>query len=216
LVYWMVMFFYFLTTLYQQRKNRSILFWNSMPVSDAQTVLSKLLAGLVGCQAVFLLSILALQLFFLAAFLLYGAVHGIDDLWQTFVVPSAVFARFFTLLLGVCLMAFWTLPIYGWLLLVSARARAAPFGWAVGPIAAVCAAEYLLSETTPIGSTVAGHLAPFQLLASTYVFVSPARSRGPALSEWFAELPWLELTLSGLLGLALVYAAIRFNRSEEN
>ena len=46
-VLWVVVFMYFLTCLYDERKDRSILFWKSMPVSDAMTVIAKLLTGLV-------------------------------------------------------------------------------------------------------------------------------------------------------------------------
>ena len=40
---WIVMVFYSLDTLYAERKDKSILFWRSLPVTDAETVISKLL-----------------------------------------------------------------------------------------------------------------------------------------------------------------------------
>lgn len=43
----MVAFGYLLSALYEERKDRSILFWKSLPVSDFQVVLSKALMGLM-------------------------------------------------------------------------------------------------------------------------------------------------------------------------
>ena len=42
-----VVFFYCLGSLYDERKDRSVLFWKSLPVSDRDTVLSKALSALV-------------------------------------------------------------------------------------------------------------------------------------------------------------------------
>src|SRR3546814_20822192 len=40
-----VVFFYCLGALYDDRRDRSILFWKSLPVSDASTVLSKVFSA---------------------------------------------------------------------------------------------------------------------------------------------------------------------------
>src|SRR3982074_3611727 len=47
LVMVIVLSFYLMDCLYQERKDRSILFWKSLPVSDANTVISKLLVAVV-------------------------------------------------------------------------------------------------------------------------------------------------------------------------
>ena len=43
---WIVMIFYSLDALYAERKDKSILFWRSLPITDAETVVSKLLTAL--------------------------------------------------------------------------------------------------------------------------------------------------------------------------
>ena len=44
---WILTIFYTLDALYAERKDRSILFWRSIPVTDSETVVSKLLTALV-------------------------------------------------------------------------------------------------------------------------------------------------------------------------
>ncbi|MES2605082.1 MAG: hypothetical protein V4603_09095 [Pseudomonadota bacterium] len=212
--YWCAMLLYFLMTLYQQRKDKSILFWNSMPVSDAQTIVSKLLAGMIGAQAVVLASMLVLHLFLLLALLGYGAFHDIDG-WQTFVTPYAWLTSLLALVPSMLVSSLWTLPIYGWLLLVSARARSIPFAWAIAPFAVVLGFEYLLAEDRPMSEAVFSHLFPFEFVDISHIARSPAGLR-PLPLMMLQQAPWLELALSGVLGVALLYAAIRCNRSEES
>ena len=47
--------FYALDSLYAERKDKSILFWRSLPVTDAETVISKLLTALVVIPAIAML-----------------------------------------------------------------------------------------------------------------------------------------------------------------
>lgn len=200
--YWFSMLFYFMTTLYQQRKDRSILFWNSLPVSDTQTILSKLLAGL-GCQGIYLGCILLLQLFMLASLLVYGSLSDIDA-WQTLGAPAEVFSRCLALALECLLTWTWTLPVYGWLLLWSGWARSIPVAWAAFPVVVVLGIEQYFAKNMPVSQEVIQHSVP------------PAFMSTPKLvTEVFAGIPFTELLLSTLLGMALVYAAIRFNRSED-
>ncbi len=203
LLYWAVMAFYFLMTMYQQRKNRSILFWNSMPVSDTQTIVSKVLAGIVGCQAVFLGCLLLQKVIFLLETMAYGSLYPID-VWQTLVEPSHVFSSYFTLLGHAVLTMAWTLPVYAWLLLASAGSRSMPFAWATGPLVLVMLVELILTQTTEIAEIVLMHLMPLQYF-----------SHNQMVAGRLPDTLNMELALSVVLGLVLVYAAIRCNRSED-
>ena len=61
-ILWLVVFFYLLGALYEERRDRSILFWKSMPVSDVMTVASKLVTALLVVPLVYLVGIATLQL----------------------------------------------------------------------------------------------------------------------------------------------------------
>jgi ABC-2 type transport system permease protein len=125
-----VVFFYGLGALYNDRSDRSVLFWKSLPLSDTQTVLAKVAAALVVAPALTLLGMIALQLGFLILFTLYAALHGVNAipyLWS----PTHLIAMWVKLLVLVPVNALWALPCLGWLLLCSAYARSKPFLWAV-------------------------------------------------------------------------------------
>lgn len=207
--FWISMMFYCLSCLYRQRSDRSILFWNSMPVSSFQTVLSKLLAGFVAGHAIYFASLVALDLFIWVAtesaiaFAPQGErllrindaaplVRGPLSTAQPFVAVSAY-------LQGLVPALLWSLPAYAWLLLASAWSRQAPFAWAAGPWILAIFSEQMLSGGTEILHTAIEHLLPF---------VGLRRAGG--------EYPPLALAVSAVLGLVLVYAAVRCNRSDAN
>ncbi len=199
------MLYYFLMTLFKQRQDRSILFWNSMPVSDTQVIVSKLLAGMIGCLAVFFVCLIALQLFMLMATLVYGSFYDINA-WETFVTPLPGFWHSILLLLASWILTLlWCLPVYAWLLLASAWSRSMPFAWAVGPWVILAGIELLFTNKNEITVTLLGHMLPAPFMISL----------GNAFVMGMKNFPGMELALSVVLGVALVYAAIRLNRSED-
>ena len=124
-----VVFFYCLGALYDDRKDRSVLFWKSLPVSDAQTVLSKVVSALVVAPVLATVAALATMIGFLvllsALVLLYGG-NPFTLLWTQSHPLRIVFA----LVAAIPVYAVWALPTVGWLLLCSAWARSKPFLWA--------------------------------------------------------------------------------------
>jgi ABC-2 type transport system permease protein len=125
-----VVFFYALGALYNDRADRSVLFWKSLPLSDTSTVLAKVAAGLVVAPALAVLGMIALQLGFLILMTLYAAIHGINALpylWS----PTHLVAMWIKLAVLIPVNALWALPTMGWLLLCSSYARSKPFLWAV-------------------------------------------------------------------------------------
>lgn len=125
-----VVFFYALGALYNDRADRSVLFWKSLPLSDAQTVLAKVAAGLVVAPALAVLGMIALQLGFVILMTLYAALHGINALpylWS----PTHLITMWVKLAVLIPVNALWALPTMGWLLLCSSWARSKPFLWAV-------------------------------------------------------------------------------------
>lgn len=125
-----VAFFYCLGALYDERKDRSILFWKSMPVSDLQTVASKAFVALV------VIPLIAVAIS-VALILIYTAVMGLVVAWQGG-NASVIFANTHpfkvmgSIVAGVPLHFIWALPAVGWLLLCSAFAKRMPILWAVG------------------------------------------------------------------------------------
>lgn len=138
--------FYCLDALHGERRDRSILFWKSLPVSDLTTVLSKASIPLVVLPliafaivftvqlAMLLLSTIVLQLSGVGAAMLWGQVP--------FLQMEVV------LLYGLAATALWHAPIYAWLLLVSGWARRATFLWALFPPLALCVFEKIAFNTT--------------------------------------------------------------------
>lgn len=124
-----VTFFYLLGALYDDRRDRSVLFWKSLPVSDSATVVSKALTAMLVIPA-FVIAITTLAyLILLAVVCLWVGAHGINPFPAIAAAhPLGVFMRLVGLL---PVFALWSLPTVGWLLFWSAFARSKPFLWAV-------------------------------------------------------------------------------------
>ncbi|MGI9322104.1 MAG: hypothetical protein ACR2PJ_00845 [Pseudomonadales bacterium] len=128
---WLAVFMYLLGSLYGERKDRSLLFWKSLPVSDLATVLSKLMAALIFVPLVYFAGMVVVQLTALLALTL--ATSGTEvDAWRNIWAPSALPLVWLDFICRILFQALWCLPLYGWLLLVSVLARSAPLAWALG------------------------------------------------------------------------------------
>jgi len=139
-----VSIFYSLETLHGERRDRSILFWKSLPVSDLTTVLSKASIPLIVLPLVGFAIIVATELIMLllGSLVLMGRGLNVATSW------TPVFRMWLMLLYHlVTVHMLWYAPMYGWVLLVSAWARRAAFLWAALPWLAICAVEKIAFNT---------------------------------------------------------------------
>ncbi|MGH7587096.1 MAG: ABC transporter permease [Gemmatimonadota bacterium] len=138
--------FYCLDALQSERRDRSILFWKSLPVSDRTTVLAKASIPLAVLPllifAVTVVTHLIMLLVGTAVVLVTGSSVGM--LWAH-VQP---FQSMLTVLYAVIGIALWHAPLYGGLLLVSGWARRTAVLWAVLPLVAIAGIERILFGTT--------------------------------------------------------------------
>jgi ABC-2 type transport system permease protein len=145
--------FYCLDALYGERRDRSILFWKSLPVSDLTTVLSK------ACIPLLILPLLTFAITVVTQWimlLISSAVLLGSGLSATTLFSQLSFFQMSMILLNhlVGVHALWYAPIYGWLLLVSAWARRAPFLWATLPLFAVGILEKIAFNTSHFADLV--------------------------------------------------------------
>jgi len=142
--------FYCLDALYGERRERSILFWKSLPVSDLTTVLSKITIPLVVLPLVAFAIIVCTQF---AMFLMTSGVllaHGMSPATTWAHVPF--FQNWLVLLYGLVAIVLWHAPIYGWALLISGWARRVTFLWAALPPLAIAIFEKITFNTSYVGA----------------------------------------------------------------
>src|SRR5437763_535126 len=151
--------FYCLDALYGERRDRSILFWKSLPVSDLTTVLSKAIIPLAVLPAIAFVLVVCVQLIMLLMSSVNLIVHGVSPAttWAHF----PVFQNWLVMLYGLIAIALWHAPIYGWLLLVSAWARRATFLWAILPFIAIQIFEKITFGTHYFGKLLQHRLMGF-------------------------------------------------------
>ncbi len=130
IIFGFTVFFYLLGALYDDRRDRSILFWKSLPVSDTQTVLSKVICALwvapLGAVTAAFLTILMHGLLF-SVFILINGGNPLTLYWFNINPVTLIGA-----LLGwIPIYTLWSLPTIGWLLLCSAWMRSVPFLWSI-------------------------------------------------------------------------------------
>lgn len=142
----LVGFLYCLDALYGERRDRSVLFWKSLPVSDRTTVLAKASIPLLVLPSIaYVLSVATFaSLLVLSTAVLLASGTSPAPLWAA----VRVFQEPVVMLYGLAVHALWFAPIYGWLLLVSAWARRAPLLWASTPFFFVSVAEKLFLDTS--------------------------------------------------------------------
>jgi ABC-2 type transport system permease protein len=151
-----VSIFYCLDALYGERRDRSILFWKSMPVSDWTAVLSKMAVPLVIVPVVTFVITFVTQLIML---LLSSAVLSMNGR-STAALWALPWLQIWSGLLYhvVTVHGLYYAPLFGWLLLVSAWAKRLPFLWAFLPPAAVGFAEKMIFNTSHFGMMLGNRL----------------------------------------------------------
>lgn len=126
-----VSFFYCLACLHDERRDRSILFWKSLPVSDTETVLSKMLTAILVAPLITMVLATFVSILLLLIVGTAFALKGVNLFGMVLSNPRFYLAPL--QLLGMLpVYALWALPTIGWLLMVSAWAKSKVFLWAVG------------------------------------------------------------------------------------
>jgi ABC-2 type transport system permease protein len=125
------MFFFCIGCLYDDRRDRSVLFWKSMPISDSDTVLSKLVMAIVVAPLIALVVATIASLVMVFTILAASAFMGVNA-FGSILMHSSLYLSPFEIAGSFPIYAMWALPTIGWLMLVSAWARSFPFLWAVG------------------------------------------------------------------------------------
>jgi ABC-2 type transport system permease protein len=226
-----VVFFYCLGALYDERRDRSILFWKSLPVSDSMTVLSKAATALLVAPLI----TIALATVSSLALLMVGALtlgaQGVN-LFAPLFTSADLYLTPLRLVALLPVYIVWALPTVGWLLLVSSWARTKPFLWAVGvPLVALILLKWISSALLYLSGTPLGIMPLAQDLAArlltgvipgiwfSYKHVPPELLQngisidgGGVLSASYSTLVGLDAWIGAALGVAMLVGAIRLRR----
>jgi ABC-2 type transport system permease protein len=205
--------FYCLDALYGERRDRGILFWKSLPVSDRNTVLAK--AGIpLAVLPVFVFAVIVstqLIMLLINTAALVGNGHGLTMLWTHYKFVQTTLALLYT----VIVIALWHAPLYAWVLLISAWARRAPFLWAILPLMVVVMFEKIAFGTRLFDLMLRNRMIGWLNLAFVgqsqhYVPTDPLTALTPGR---FLAAPGLWLGL--IFAAGFLAAAIRLRRNRE-
>jgi ABC-2 type transport system permease protein len=203
---------YCLDALYGERRDRSILFWKSLPVSDLTTVLAKASVPIVVLPILTFAVTVVTQciMLLLSTAVLLGSRQSVATLWSHLSVWHMSWMLLYHL---VALHGLWYAPIFGWLLLVSAWARRVPFLWAALPLLVIGFVEKIAFNTSYIAAQLA-----FRISGGPEAAASPAGSMSmDALSRptpgQFVSSPglWMGLVFTAIF----LAAAVRLRRNRE-
>ena len=204
----LVAIFYCLDALYSERRDRSILFWKSLPISDLTTVLSKAAIPLVLLPLLtWAITVVTQSLMLLINVAVFHA-RGIDTTALHTGLPLTQNSIMLLYHL-VAIHALWYAPIWCWFLLVSAWARRTPLLWATLPPLALGVLEVITLHSMHVFDFLKYRIhGP----VGSDSFTSPGMSMGdmPLSPAHFLQTPglWEGLALAGVF----LAAAIQLRR----
>ncbi|RLA05705.1 MAG: hypothetical protein DRQ47_00450 [Gammaproteobacteria bacterium] len=146
LVMILVSFIYLLGSLYDDRKDRSILFWKSLPVSDLLTVMSKVLTVIFVIPALFAVAATATYLAIMIIASIVALFSG-GSIWASIWEPAPFLTAPLKLYFTYIVQSLWAAPFLAWLLLVSSWTKYKPILMATIPLAAVSFLEFYFYRT---------------------------------------------------------------------
>ena len=200
---------YSLDALHGERRDRSILFWKSLPVSDRMTVLAKASVPIVVIPLLtFAITVFTLLVMLLlgSAFLL-GTGQGAATLWAQ--VPLLQMSLM-VLYHMVAVHGLWYAPIYGWLLLVSSWARRTAFLWAVLPLLVIGVFEKIAFNTSSFAALLANRISGGMEAGEVTTAGMTADPLMPMTPGSFLTSPGLWIGLA--VATAFLAAAVRLRR----
>lgn len=204
-----VVFFYLIDCLFTERRDRSILFWKSLPLSDTQVVLSKLVVALVIVPIGVVLLAAVVQLLLYALVMLRFDSSMISGLMSEFTIG----AWFRALLVEGAVMfcgILWYAPIAAYFMLLSAWARKLVFLWAIVPLIAIPALEGFFFHTMHflefLGQRFGGFVMKMRLDTSA-LNVGSSDTPGPRMADVLSSIDISKVLLSSEMWIGLAAAA---------
>lgn len=194
-VLYIVSITYLLSSLYTDRKDHSILFWRSMPLSEWEEVLSKLFMAVLVVPVVFILASVVVQLAYVVIAMLM--VWRMDmDPFQLILGNLEFGSLFFGQIAGWLRTVLWILPLYAWLLFASAAARRSPFFLAVAPVLGIMFVEEVFLGSEYFANAIQRHV--------------PHYTEGKGSVSFFIDSPaWSSADYASIaLGLLFAFAAL--------
>ena len=206
----LVSVFYSVDALYAERRDRSILFWKSLPVSDLTTVLTKAsIPMLILPLITFAITVVThLTMALVSSVVLLRLGDPVAPLWS-----HLAFWHMWLRLLGhlLAVAALWYAPFYGWFLLVSALSSRAPLLVAFLPPLAVAALEAVIFRTSYVGHALRERLVHGNMTVPEAVGRSSSLTLGSGASP-LASLAAPELWLGLVAAACFLAAAVQFRR----
>lgn len=178
---WFCMVFTALGSLYDERKDNSILFWKSMPVSDVQTILSKLLTVTLVIPVVAIGFAFIFQIFLLiiGSFYTIGTEYSAWGLlWSSTNLPMLLLNE----VIYMTMYSLWALPIFAWLMLASVIAKRTPLLVATIPVALLTLFESLFFRSEYLAHFIGMRLTGAHILGTDDGFNENFRNLGPSTS----------------------------------
>ena len=206
--HFLVAVFVLLGGLHDDRRDRSVLFWKSMPVSDLEAVASKLVFAVWVAPLLTIAGIVTAQIGSLLLLTLLGpgaGVTGIEQAWQ----HAGLLNGGALLVSGYLVQGLWALPVYAWLLLVSAAVPRVPFVWALLAPAAGVVLEGLFFRTRVLSNEISAHLS-FRALPRPEDVDNGVVQPAVGFAEQLALLGSVDLWLGVAVAAGLLAAAVYF------
>lgn len=204
---------YLLDCLYAERKDRSIHFWKSLPVGDAESVLAKAFVALALVPLLVLLTCAVVHPLMTAiAAIFHPRARGLIGIEALL----GGYHQLGVLTLGWVFAALWYAPVAAWLMLASVLARRAPLMYAVVPVLAATVVEAMMFDSRHLSSLVGRRLFPWR--SGDWVLADAPGPAGVGLGapDWSALYSSMSLW-SGLAAAAvMVYIVIRLRRYRDD
>lgn len=208
--YILVTLFYCAEAMHGERRDRSILFWKSLPVSDLTAVLAKASIPFIVLPLLTFAITLVLQfmVLLLSSAVLLTSGRSVASLWRHLPVLQMSLLLLYHILTA---HALWPAPVYCWLLLVSGWARRAVFVWAGVPVLAIAGIEKIAFNTahfaTLVGYRLIGNTPPIGFAPPDIFPTDPMTHIMPAT---FLSSPSLWIGL--VIAAAFLAGAVRLRR----
>jgi len=154
---------YSLGTFFEERKDKSIIFWRSLPISDLETVLSKVFVVVFIAPLIILPALIFLQMVALLSASIFFAVSDIVPF--TWIWNAYSFTDWFRIIFSLWTQLLWSLPILAWLMLAGAYSRK-PIVAAILPLVGIIAIERVLFGSAVFLATAIERIQPWSLMSS--------------------------------------------------